>query len=304
MKSLPFDMPGRFFRGNIHMHSNRSDGALSVDDTVAMYRDNGYDFISLTDHFLEKFDYPITDTRQYRTADFTTLIGAELHAPALENGTIWHLVGVGLPDDFAPPADGETGPGIAKRAWDTGAFVGMAHPSWYSMTMNDMRSVQHAHAIEVFNQASHVSGERGDSWQITDQVLAEGRRLSTYGTDDSHLRDNLPDKFGAWTMVKATDLEPEALTDSLKAGHYYSSQGPLIHHIALNSDNSAIEISCSPASAVKVLGKGPLYTYEHGAGLSQSTLSIEHISSKSPFCRVVVVDAAGKRAWSNPIWFD
>jgi hypothetical protein len=304
MNSLPFELPGRFFRGNIHMHSNRSDGALNIDETVAMYRDNGYDFISVTDHFMEKFDFPITDTRQYRTRDFTTLIGAELHAPALENGTIWHLVAVGLPDNFAPLANDEDGPAIAKRAWDTGAFVGIAHPSWYSMTMNDIRSVEHAHAIEVFNQASHMSGDRGDSWQITDQVLAEGRRVTTFGTDDSHLRDNLPDKFGAWTMVRATELDPDALLDSFKAGHYYSSQGPLIHNIGLNGDCSAIEIHCSPVSSIKVVGPGPLYDYEHGAGLTRSTLTLERFAGNASFCRVVVVDSEGKRAWSNPIWFD
>lgn len=304
MNSLPFDLPGRFFRGNIHMHSDRSDGALSVDDTVAMYRDNGYDFISVTDHFMQKFDFPVTDTRQYRTPDFTTLIGAELHAPELENGTIWHLVSVGLPDDFAPLAEGENGPAIARRAWDTGAFVGIAHPSWYSMTMNDIRSVEHAHAIEVFNQASHMSGDRGDSWQITDQILAEGRRVTTFGTDDSHLRNNLPDKFGAWTMVKAAELDPAALLESLKSGHYYSSQGPLIHKIALNSDNSAIVIHCSPASSIKVVGPGPLYDYEHGAGLTRSILTLERFVGNASYCRVVVVDEAGKRAWSNPIWFE
>lgn len=42
---------GRFFRGNLHCHSNRSDGLLQPDEVVGAYRDAGYDFICLSDHF-------------------------------------------------------------------------------------------------------------------------------------------------------------------------------------------------------------------------------------------------------------
>ena len=45
------------------------------------YRRRGYDFISLTDHFLEHYDWPLTDTTAFRAAGFTTIYGAELHAP-------------------------------------------------------------------------------------------------------------------------------------------------------------------------------------------------------------------------------
>ena len=42
---------GRFFRGNLHCHSNRSDGLVEPEDVSAAYRDAGYDFICLSDHF-------------------------------------------------------------------------------------------------------------------------------------------------------------------------------------------------------------------------------------------------------------
>jgi predicted metal-dependent phosphoesterase TrpH len=42
---------GRFFRGNLHCHSNRSDGQIEPDAVVGAYRDAGYDFICLSDHF-------------------------------------------------------------------------------------------------------------------------------------------------------------------------------------------------------------------------------------------------------------
>ncbi len=110
-----FNSPGRFLKGNIHTHSNRSDGALSPEAVCRVYREAGYDFLSLTDHFLGKYDFPIVDTRRYRTNTFTTLIGAEVHAPATSLGDLWHLLAVGLPEDLAPTAAGETAPALARR---------------------------------------------------------------------------------------------------------------------------------------------------------------------------------------------
>lgn len=37
MYQLPFDKPGRFYRGNLHCHSSRSDGALDPEAVAALY---------------------------------------------------------------------------------------------------------------------------------------------------------------------------------------------------------------------------------------------------------------------------
>ncbi len=151
MRNLPFRQPGRFFKGNLHTHSMRSDGALEPEAVIAAYREHGYDFLALTDHFLAPYDFPITDTRPFRDATFTTLLGAELHAPETEHGEFWHLLAVGLPLDFAPTKDGETGPALAARAAEAGAFVGIAHPAWYTLTLADALSIEAAHAVETYN---------------------------------------------------------------------------------------------------------------------------------------------------------
>lgn len=124
-----FSAPGRFYRGNLHTHSNRSDGKLAPGEVCRRYRDRGYDFICLTDHFMERYRYPITDTAGYRTEDFCTIIGAECHAPATENGEQWHILAVGLPLDFPANREGETGPQIAQRCLDAGAFVAIRIPN-------------------------------------------------------------------------------------------------------------------------------------------------------------------------------
>lgn len=299
MQRLPFEKPGRFYRGNLHTHSTRSDGAVSPAEVIATYRDNGYDFLALTDHFMERFGYPIVDTREFRTEKFTTLLGAELHAPSTELGERWHIVGAGLPLDFAPPTPEETGPQIAARARAAGAFVGMAHPSWYGLTMKDALSLEAAHAVEVFNETCAGDNDRGDSWPMLDALCAMGHRLNAYAADDAHFRSR-PDVRRSWVMVRAEALDPDAILAALKEGDFYSSRGPEIRNLAI--ENGSLRLECSPASAIFVGGIGPKCRQVHGEGLTTATLDLSPFAGK--YCRVTVADAQGRRAWTNPIWLD
>jgi hypothetical protein len=126
--NLPFNRPGRFWRGNLHTHSTHSDGALPPDQISRLYREAGYDFVAITDHFRAEYGLPLTDTRGLRTSTFTTLLGAELHAPRTEFSAEWHIIAVGLPSGFPPPDSAAPGPDLARRARAAGAFSGMAHP--------------------------------------------------------------------------------------------------------------------------------------------------------------------------------
>src|SRR5215470_5955750 len=97
MHDLPWGQLGQFWKGNLHAHSNLSDGVLPLDEVIAGYRRQGYDFLAVTEHFNEEYGYAVLDTTTYRTDDFTTLIGAELEGPELEIGGIWYLNAIGLP---------------------------------------------------------------------------------------------------------------------------------------------------------------------------------------------------------------
>lgn len=299
MDTLPFDKPGRFYRGNLHTHSTRSDGRLEPDAVVAAYRAEGYDFLVLSEHFMPEYNYPLVDTRPWRDDGFTTILGAELHAPALENGSPWHILAVGLPPDFAPNAPGETGPQLAARAAAAGAFVGLAHPHWYALTLDDALAVEAAHAVEIYNTGCAVEVDRGDGWYLADTLLSRGRRPLAYAADDAHFL-GLPDAFGGWVMVRAEQLDPDTLLGALKAGHFYSSQGPEIHDVRVEDDY--LQVACSPATAVIAVGPSHSSVTQYGEAIERCTLSLAPFASR--YCRLTVIDRYGKRAWTNPIWLD
>jgi len=294
-----FAAAGRFHRGNLHAHSTRSDGAREPAAVCDFYREAGYDFIALTDHFLPKYQFPVTDTRVHRRDGFTTLLAAEVHTTATALGEMWHLLAVGLPPDFPATVAGERGPELAARCRAAGAWVVIVHPAWNGLTLEDAEAIPAADAVEVYNHTSQVHTDRGDGSYLIDQLLARGRRITLCATDDAHF--HLDDALGAWVMVKATANEPDLLLDALKAGRFYSSQGPVIEQVVHEHDR--IEVSCSPVRSVMALGKGSAAVQEVGDGLTRVTLPAERLL-RGGHSRIVVTDALGRRAWTNPYWYE
>jgi hypothetical protein len=306
---LPFDKPGRFWKGNLHTHSTRSDGHLGPAETVAWYRDNGYDFVALTDHCIGRFGNPVTDTTSFRGDDFTTLIGAELHAPRTAVGNLWHLVAAGLPLDFARSAPGETASQLAARAAAAGAFVVVAHPAYYGLTVSDIDTIEAAHALEIYNGASALAYEMGDSGHILDVLISRGRRIDACATDDAHFEyADYPDHGLGWVQVRAERNEPGALVTALRAGYFYASEGPELVDVSIDGDE--VRVASSPVMKVIVSGGGERYECRYGLGLTETRVPLETFHNGGhevdprlgAYLRITIVDAQGKRAWTNPIW--
>jgi hypothetical protein len=152
--------------------------------------------------------------------------------------------------------------------------------------------------VEIYNQTSQVRTDRGGGAFLADRLLADGRRVSLIAVDDAHFA--CEDWFGGWVMVKAAENEPEALLASLKAGHFYASQGPRIEGILWGEDS--VEVQCSPASSIMVLGRGSSAAQSVAPLQTRAVLPLAKLRDGG-FARIVVADAAGKRAWSNPHYF-
>ncbi len=307
MRNNPFgqlDQPGqtsRFFRGNIHSHSTRSDGLLCPEAVVCEYRKRGYDFIAITDHFIERYGFPITDTSCCRTADFTTLLAAEMHAPGLQNGIIWDLLAIGLPADFPPGCKDEDGAALSRRAADAGAFVAIAHPAWNGVVHSDALAIIDAvDAIEIHNEGHTLDSDRGSGWYLADSLATAGHRFSTFAADDAHFKDDRFDRFGGWINVRAASLDPEALLDALKQGQYYSSTGPEIHNVTISSGEIVVE--CEPAVGVMLGGSGTIRRYVRGEDITRAAFPVEPF--EDAFFRVIVVRADERKAWTSPIWLN
>lgn len=328
LRPPPFDRGGRFWRGNLHCHSTRSDGGIEPAEVVAAYKRLGFDFISLTDHFEAEYGWQVTDTTPWRDASFTTLIGAELSSQGPVERGKWWLGAVGLPLDFAPPAADESGPQLAARARAAGAFVTLLHPGFNATRLRDVEGLEALDAVEVYNDGVQRANDRGDGWFLAVELLEEGQDVLCVATDDAHFgHGGLDAVGGAWVMVRSGSLDCVELLSALKEGAFYSSTGPEIHDVVV--EGREVEVHCSPAAVVAMTGPDCLarsvahrtwdgrpspatllgaVTASAPGGITRCRLSLESRGSAAEWgtwaagdwWRVTVMDADGRRAWTNP----
>jgi hypothetical protein len=107
-----------------------------------------------------------------------------------------------------------------------------------------------------------------------------------------------PTAFAAWVQVRAEALTPDALLEALRDGAYYSSRGPELQEVALTDGH--LTVRCSPVSSIFVSGPTAFARQQHGESLTEATFDVAGFAGA--YCRLTVIDADGKRAWSNPIW--
>jgi hypothetical protein len=182
-------------------------------------------------------------------------------------------------------------------------------PAWSQLTIEDGRALASAHAVEIYNHGCAVENDRGDGFYLMDQLLNEGHRLTAIATDDAHFRHGDYDAFGGFVEVKAESLEPEALLAALKAGNFYSSQGPRIHDLSFGARE--ISIDCSPVHAVALVTGTSRALVKVGRQITGATFDLTHVGqdnrakdAPATWVRATIIDAAGRRAWTNPIWVD
>ena len=59
----------KWYKGNLHTHSTNSDGRLSPEEVIGLYREEGYDFLALTDHWF------MGEERQEQNMTLATMSG-------------------------------------------------------------------------------------------------------------------------------------------------------------------------------------------------------------------------------------
>jgi hypothetical protein len=248
----------------------------------------------------------VIDTRPLRDEGFTTIVGAELSSAPWDDRHAYWVTAAGLPVDFEAPSADDHAEAITK-ARNAGAFVDMLHPGLNNLPLaaaDGLPALDAVHAVEVYNHhlATLAKPDGANGAYMLDGLLEGGRRLLVNAGDDAHF-DDPKDRFGGWVEVHCERLDPELLLDSLKAGRYYSTQGPSIRELVV--DGGRLRVETSQAYAISLNTGGDRWQSDEERRDQDGKIH-EAEFDLAPFggsyCRVTVVDATGKCAWSNPIW--
>ena len=319
MAGTAFEAHGEWLKVALHDHSTRSDGHLPPDQHVTYHEWAGFDVVVITDHWRL--------TRMPSTPHLLVMTGAELAVDPLGPERYSEILAIGieeLPED--PGGDRshwmpienyvfKTFPDYATAAayiTGQGGVCYIAHPYWSGLPPEVVIGAEGVTGLELFNAAAERENGRGDSSYVWDLALEAGRPLTAIATDDSHY--GAFDVGHAWTMVRAAERTRDAVLAALRDGLHYASAGPAIHDVRRDGDQ--VELHCSSSRRVVLHSR-----YETGWGVtagererqdgvrvlerdhhgSITRVRFEPDVSDLPFVRIVVTDAEGRSAWTNPL---
>ncbi|MEM2925868.1 MAG: CehA/McbA family metallohydrolase [Candidatus Bathyarchaeia archaeon] len=296
----PFEVEGRWFKGNLHAHTNESDGILSPEQIIYLYQKNGYSFLSITDH--GKLTRRKGD--QQPIEGFLLIPGEEIAVGKTDLGTNYHFVILGISDALS--MSGENPQRVINIARSQGAEVILCHPYWSSLCSSDLLSLEGYIGIEIYNTTCFLSIGRGHSLIHWDDLLARGRRVFGFAVDDAHwhFSKNRPvDTCGGWIMVRASELTEEAILKAIREGLFYSSNGPEIKDLRLDGDK--ISIRTSPVEAICFItdsaDSGQRFAEVEGGTLTEAEYRLR---GSEKYVRIECTDPRSRSAWSNPIFFE
>ena len=292
-----FDKPGNWYKGNLHLHTTKSDGKTDPDTALRWHKDNDYDFVCFGDH------WHVTEPRDPE-GKILVIPGCEIDT--WTDGTIGNThimcVGVdGIKGDFRP----RNRAGV-RELWDWATRISdyrwIAHPYWSTQSAESLKSYPGLKAIEVFNGLFDTTLAMGDGEYPWHMLLNEGVRIDALAVDDAHGGAESMGK--GWIMVKAMECTRPAIIAALHAGDFYATRGPGIASVEF-TDKSLI-VRTTPAKRIIVRTNqffGGVWTARGGEGDSIVVAEAKIDLNEMNHIRIVVEDHQGRKAWSNPFYF-
>lgn len=327
MKKYLLSNSGKFYKVNLHNHTNISDGSLTPEQTKAAYIEKGYSAVAFTDHdvliphndltdenfvALNGYEMEINGLLTGKERPLHRLITAHICFVALKPNTTrqpcfhrtkYH-VGNGINyvgqvdyDTTLPDYEREYGADcvndIIKKGRDGGFFVTYNHPTWSGETYNEYMKYDGMHAMEIYNNECILIGADEYNHRVYDDMLRGGKNLYCIATDDMH---KLASVGGGYTMIKADKLDYESLTSSLVSGNFYASTGAEIKELYVEDGFLCVTTAPSKCIGLSTEKMQVKSFYDADGNVTQAKFKIE---PEYGYMRITVTDKQNNKAYTN-----
>jgi hypothetical protein len=289
----------QFQRGNIHTHTDLSDGHASPEEVARWYRDHGYAFLALTDHNLVAAADLVS---RLSTPGFVILPGEEV--------SMWHhgrqthinalctrqTIGGG---DF-PDAASALKRGI-RLVRDQHGVALINHPNFDSaIERADVPHFAGANLIEIASGHGFVNSQGDDTHpsheQLWDQALSSGLDIMGAAVDDMHCLQSPGDPPAypgkGWIYASVPVLDTPSLCHALADGLFVSSTGPVLRRVAVTANRYEVQPE-DPAAVVVFVGAGGR-VLSTGAGAYW-------LKGDEGYVRARIETSDGGRAWTPAV---
>lgn len=232
---------GTWYRGDLHAHSQYSDGDSPVAQMLDRAESLGLDFFTLTDHDTSLGGSPSHWFDPDYVSDTMALLYGIEWTTAYGHANIW----AAQPFPYAGVwmANRENNPEAALAAAHTyGALFSLNHPRSIVLLLPWEYPVpEGTDAVEVWNSLYRLpSLNRWAGHWFWDDLLRQGRRISGVGGSDAHMLYGWMSRFwgpgNPTTWVYAEELTAESILAGIKAGHVTISYAPDAVRVVLSAD--------------------------------------------------------------------
>ena len=329
------------YKANLHSHSTHSDGKLTPEELVEVYKKEGYSILAITDH-----EYPCVH-KKLSSKDFLMITGyeayirpsklcvydkysAEIHLNLIakdpDNNAIvaydpLFCKYMPLPKAVVAPHVGKIGPRkfsvpyiqeFINEANKAGYLVSLNHPCWSMQETAQLEHLDGIWSVEVFNTGSMLTSDYAENMPVYDFLLRHGKKFYCHGADDNHNKlpfgDMLCDSFGAWTMVMADSLKYKDVIDALEKGKFYATTGPVIKHLEIKPGiKPVVHIECTNAKRI-TMHMTPKFTKvvydKDGKGVMTADFTVPKDAPYVYFSITGSSEAGGGKAYTHAFYRD
>ena len=307
-----------WFKGNLHTHTNESDGDSSPETVVDWYSNNKYDFLVLSDHN----HLTILDSNQTK---LLLIPGEEI---TLNLPYTIHINAIGIKKVIEPTLRStkvKTLQANIDNIISSGGLAEINHPNFrWALNEKDLVQVRGAHFIEVFNgnynTHNYGGGGKKSVEEMWDEMLSKKIKIWGVAVDDSHhfKEEFAPHRHNpgrGWVEVFAKNLSEKNILDSMRNGYFYFSNGVKFKKINFNKEK--IELSISGDYFNKGLSNSLITNSKYTTQLiSNEGEIIEEINGKSvkfnlvnqnneyTYYRTKTISSTGSIGWTQPIFIN
>jgi hypothetical protein len=283
-----------WYKGNLHMHTTRSDGHLDYEAALREYESHGYDFVAVTDH-----RKPSEAGEQGR---MLVLPGVEWDTGDGAQNPVYHILGIGMTRASAADYQQNHSPSpqeLVQTVLDADGVAILCHPSWSVMDPAGITCVKGISGAEIYNTVSGLpwNGERADSSVWFDIWASGGTLVPAVAGDDSHTYTG--EQCRSFVMVNAAACTRDDIVGALRSGAFYASQGPRFKALTLDIACGIVHVEFSEDVKTVVFYSNVPWPAERVMSGAAGHVDY-HISPSERYLRVELLDDSGCRAWSSP----
>ncbi len=295
-----------FQKGNIHTHTNLSDGDHPPDQVYAWYRERGYSFLAITDH------NNLTEPSRFRALErkkrFVMITGEEVTMRGA--GKQVHVNALCTKRTIGGKSFDTQRQALAWAVHEVAEQGGVAlvnHPNWdWALTADDLPAARGAQLLEIasghpyvhtLGDAEHLSHEA-----IWDAALGAGLDFAGVAVDDAHIYgarapDNAARPGRAWIQVFAPEPSRDAICDALAHRRLYASTGVTLRRIVVKDDTYTV-YPADPSALIEFIGRGGRVLQSGKA--DRDGAAHYKLGAGEGYVRARITGADGKLAWTQP----